>query len=114
MNKPRTNQFKKIAAFLILNVLVLAYLEYGISDEDRYKKGLIAYQEDNYSKTYNIMSYLADKEYADGEYMLAILYTKGQGVEADEKLAAYWYKQAAKHGNIKAEEFIRSNGITVD
>lgn len=105
------SKIKNIAIFLILNIMIISYIEFGISDEDRYQDALIAFQDSNYFKTYNLMNRLAENEYPGSEYILATLYDKGLGVDADKKLAEFWYEKAAKKDNAAAKEFLRNQGI---
>ncbi|MEI6895822.1 MAG: hypothetical protein V5789_14600 [Colwellia sp.] len=110
---PQKNQFKKIVAILFINVVILSYI--GLqTDDERYQDALDAYQDQNFTKTFNIMSSLAGKESPDAEYFLSTLYAKGHGVQADKKLAASWLEKAAKHGSKDAKESLKNNTIPVN
>lgn len=54
------------------------------------------------------MKRLANNNNVDAQSMLASLYLKGQGVEADRDQAIYWFEKAAKNGDAKAIEFMKS------
>lgn len=114
MNPQSKTQLRNIAAFVLLNVLVLLYIEYGSTDDERYQDGLDAYQNQNYSKTFNIMTSLADKEYSGAESMLATLYSKGQGVDVDMKLAAFWSEKAAEHARNEEKKSTENNDIPLN
>lgn len=106
--KPKS-KFRNLIIVLVVNAVILGYLEFGISDEDRYHDAIEAYQEGNYFKTYNLMTRLANDENVDAQAMLASLYFEGKGVDADKEQAIFWYQKAAEHGNAEAIAFIENN-----
>ena len=114
MKNNKKTQYKKIAFVVVINILVLLYIEFGRTDEENYQRGVEAYQEQNYSKAYNIMSSLADDGHAGAQQLLATLYTEGKGVEVDESLASFWSEKAAEHERQKAEDLIKDNAIPTD
>jgi len=97
MQNPRRTQIKKIVFVVIVNILVLLYVQFGRTDEENYQRGVEAYQDKNYSKAFNIMSSLADKEHVGAQTLLSTLYAKGQGVEADKAQSTFWSEKAAQH-----------------
>jgi len=113
MNSHQKKQFKNILAFVCVNFLILMYIAYGSTDEERYQDGIEAYQAGNFYKTFNLMTTLVKDGYIDAEYILATLYEKGEGVEADEALAMFWYEKSAQHGNKDAQAFLKNNGAKV-
>ena len=114
MENTKKTQYKKIAFIVVINILVLLYIEFGRTDEENYQRGVEAYQEQNYSKTYNIMSSLADDGHAGAQQLLATLYEEGQGVEVDESLASFWSEKAAKQEVQKAEDLTKNDAIPAD
>lgn len=110
---PPKNQFKKIVIVLFINALILSYIGMQ-TDDERYQAGVEAYKEENFSKTYNIMSSLSGKENPAAEYFLATLYANGQGVDVNEEQAIFWYKKSATHGNKNAQALLKSKGIVID
>ena len=114
MENTKKTQYKKIAFIVVINILVLLYIEFGRTDEENYQRGVEAYQEQNYSKTYNIMSSLANDGHAGAQQLLATLYAEGQGVEVNEKLASFWSKKAAEHDNKKADDLTPNDAIPTD
>lgn len=107
MNIKRKTPFRNIAIIIAMNAAVLLWIQYGRSDEERYQIAIEAYQENNYSKTFNIMSSLAENNHPGAEKMLATLYSKGQGVEANEELATFWYNKAIENG-------YKDTGVLID
>lgn len=108
------NQVRNIAIVLIINALVLLFIEFRRTDEENYQRGLEAYQEKNYYKTYNIMSSLADDGHAEAQKLLATLYAKGQGVEIDEALATFWSEKASQNEKKKTQELLKEDAIPTD
>lgn len=114
MTNPNKVFFKKLLIFIVVNIMVFTYIEFHETDEERYQRGVEAYQAQNYYKTYNIMSDLADKGIADAENMLASLYFNGQHVDMDKELALSWYQKAAEHGSKEAQVFLDTAAIEVN
>ena len=106
MDSHQKKKIKNILGFVCVNFLVLMYIAYGSTDEERYQDGIEAYQEGNYYKTFNLMTTLVGDGYIDAEYILATLYEEGKGVDADQQLAIFWYEKSAQHGNKEAQAFL--------
>lgn len=109
----KKSQFRNLILVLIVNAVILGYIEFGITDDERYQSGIEAYQEGNYYKTFNLMTRLAENDNVDAQSMLASLYLKGQGVDADKEQALFWYEKAAKQGNTEALAFMKQHESTI-
>lgn len=68
------------------------------ADDPAFRAGLSAYNGGDYQKAISIWLPLAQHEEARSQAGLAFMYHRGFGVQADDKLAAYWSRKAAKHG----------------
>jgi TPR repeat protein len=56
----------------------------------------------------------ADQGHPDGQYGLAEMYAKGEGVEKDLDEAVLWFTRAAENGNLRAQRVLISaykNGV---
>lgn len=87
---------------------VLLYLE-----GEKYEQKLL------YKKAFFYYEQSAEKGYAKAEYKLGIFYLEAKGVERNNRLAFYWFKNAASKNHIEAiKELIKCyrNGVgtTVD
>jgi predicted Zn-dependent protease len=57
-------------------------------------------------KAFTLIRDAADRGYADAQYMLGLIYMKGEGVPKDDRAAARWFKSAADQDYARAEAFI--------
>jgi TPR repeat protein len=90
-----------LASRLILGVLFTAFGLMPLradSDDSSFRAGLSAYNGGDYQKAIGIWSTLAQREEARSQAGLAFIYHRGFGVPVDDKLAAYWSRKAAEHG----------------
>lgn len=85
--------------FILSFVLMASLLTLQASElED----GFQAFTEGNYEQALRLWLPLAEKDNADAQYNLGILYQKGLGVEENIKTAFVWYKRAAANGHTDA------------
>ncbi|MCG8325151.1 MAG: hypothetical protein MI673_06510 [Thiotrichales bacterium] len=75
------------------------------SAEDLYNKGDF----ENAYAHYKELSANGDDE---ASLMLAVMHSKGQGVEADEAAAHAWFTRSAEQGNSSAEEFVKNSRLS--
>ena len=68
-----------------------------------YEEGRVAYQAKSYEKALKEFRAAAARKNAAAEYMLGMMYAKGEGVPADDKRAAEWLRKGAEHGNADAQ-----------
>ena len=71
------------------------------------------------SKFMEEINNLAENGYVDAQYNLARIYSNGESVDQDLKLASYWFLRAAEQGNRDAQYqlarmFESGLGVTVD
>lgn len=109
MQNPVKSKFRNLIIVVVINVIILGYIEFGQNDEERYETAIEAYQEGNYYKTYNLMRRLAKAGNPDAQVKLAGLYLEGKGVDADKAEAVFWYEKAAQLGNEEAIDFMNNN-----
>lgn len=64
--------------------------------------GFQAFKTGNYEQALRSWLPLAEKDDADAQYNLGILYQKGLGVEKNPKTAFIWYKRASSNGHTDA------------
>jgi len=64
--------------------------------------GFQAFTAGNYEQALRLWLPLAEKDDADAQYNLGILYMKGLGVEKNLKTAFIWYKRASANGHTDA------------
>ena len=61
----------------------------------------------NYSEAIKIWRQMASKGVLNAKFNLGQAYFHGKGVERDEKMALYWWKQAAAEGHEDAAKNIK-------
>ena len=64
--------------------------------------GFLAFKAGNYEQALRLWLPIAEKDNADAQYNLGILYQKGLGVEKNPKTAFIWYKRASANGHTDA------------
>ena len=88
----------KRSILILAQILVLSFGVHAAELEDGFK----AFQSGNYEKALRLWLPIAEKDNADAQYNIGILYMKGLGVEKNEKTAFIWYKRSAANGNTDA------------
>jgi TPR repeat protein len=80
------------------------------------KKGLDAYNNEDYDKDLNILSPLAEEGNLEAQNTLGLIYDEGSGVNQDYKEAVKWYRLAAEQGDAYGQfnlGFMYANGYGV-
>jgi len=86
-------------AFILLLIISFTSLSVTATElEDGFK----AFANGDYQRAMQIWLPLAEKDNADAQYNIGILYMKGLGVSENKRTAFNWYKRAAKLGNTDA------------
>lgn len=70
------------------------------------------YNQGDFETAYDHYKALSAEGDAEASLMLAIMNSKGQGVETDEAAAHAWFTRAAEQGNPSAGEFIEGTRLT--
>jgi len=65
-----------------------------------------AYSAGNYAKAFEAYTKLANKNDAQSQLSLGVMYSLGQGVTQSHKIAAKWFQQSAKRGNVMAQNIL--------
>ena len=68
-----------------------------------FQKGVTAYDKKDYATALREWKPLAKQGNFSAQYLLGVMYRKGQGVPQDYKTALKWYRLAAKQGNADAQ-----------
>ena len=84
--------------FILFFILVTSATIQAAELED----GFQAFSTGNYEQALRLWLPLAEKDNADAQYNLGILYMKGLGVEKNLKTAFIWYKRASANGHTDA------------
>ncbi len=85
--------------FILSTTLLLSLTAIQASElED----GFQAFTAGNYEQALRFWLPIAEKDNADAQYNLGILYQKGLGVEKNPKAAFIWYKRASANGHTDA------------
>jgi len=79
-----------------------AYTQETDPNLSAHQSALEAYQKGDFSAAHQQWNALAEKDYADAQYYLAVLYRDGAGVPQDYRLAQSWYERAANSGSVRA------------
>ena len=64
---------------------------------------MAAYQRGDYATTIRELRPLAEQGVAEAQFLLGVMYDKGQGVPQDYAEAVGWYRKAAEQGYAKAQ-----------
>jgi len=102
-----------ILSFLIIPMLM------GFPAHADFQKGLKAYDNKDYATALKEFTPLAKQGDADAQYILGVMYDKGQGVTQDYKAAVKWYRLAAEQGDASAQfnlgiMYANSQGVIQD
>ena len=86
---------------LIIVITQLSFLTYTVKAAEL-EDGFREFKAGNYEQALRLWLPIAEKDNAEAQYNLGILYMKGLGVEKNEKTAFIWYKRSAANGNTDA------------
>lgn len=67
------------------------------------QQGLLRYQKGNFKEAFPIFKQLAEKNDTTAQYMLACMYSRGEGTASDRERAEFWMKKAADNGDPVAQ-----------
>ena len=79
-----------------------AYAQESDPDLSAHQSALAAYHNGDFAAAHQQWSALAETDYADAQYYLAVLYRDGAGVPQDYAQARAWYERAANSGSVRA------------
>ena len=68
-----------------------------------FDKGFSAAKNGDYATALNELRPLAEQGHVQAQYILGVMYRKGEGVVQDYKAAVKWYRLAAEQGYAKAQ-----------
>jgi TPR repeat protein len=91
--------FKTTLKYFILSLL---FISSSLTHASELEEGFQAFAAGNYEQAFRFWLPLAEKDNADAQYNLGILYQKGLGVEKNIKAAFIWYKRASANGHTDA------------
>lgn len=75
---------------------------FSIAEDANFDRGLIAYQNQDYSKAFSLWKRSARSNNPAAMYNIALLYEQGKGVTQDDSKSQKWYQRAAENGYILA------------
>lgn len=90
------------ALFVCLGLLPLK----ASPGDSAFRAGLSAYNGGDYQKAISIWLPLAEHEDAPSQAGLAFMYHRGFGVPVEDKVAAYWSRKAAEHGQPEGQTLL--------
>ena len=101
---------------ILATVLSLAFTQVTAQD---FNKGLKAAQAGDYATALQEWKPLAEQGYANAQFMLGLIYSKGDGVLKDHAEAVKWYRLAAKQGYVASQYnlglmYWEGNGVIKD
>lgn len=70
------------------------------------EEGIALYNEDAYEAAYNVLTALAEDGDDEAQFMIGLMYYRGEFVELDMDKAAYWFKRSAKQLNVEAANML--------
>ena len=92
---------------------LLEGVELGISS-CAFNLGMIRYLERNYNISYNLFLKAALYGHPDSQYMVATMYSSGQGVQKNIPKSNFWMRTSAKSGGESAIKYCKQNNISLD
>lgn len=86
---------------------------------DEYSSGLLAYQNGDHNKAFELIKMSAESGMAKSQLLLSTMYRRGIGVEQDEYEGFYWCKQAAEQEVLEAKfqlglMYMEGEGVSED
>lgn len=104
---PSMSVLKRHTAPAALAILVGLVSQAGLAiDQEAFRRGLAAYNAQDYITAMRELRPLAEQGHADSQYGVAQLYDKGRGVAQDPVVAVQWYRKAAEQGYGDAQNML--------
>ena len=100
------NQISNFTKFLSIAVLSSSVFTYGCSKfggESLLNQCKLTYKEKNYQEAFDLCKKSADKNNAEAQVLLGLMYYNGEGVERDRFESYRLYKKAAEQGYAEAQ-----------
>jgi len=70
-----------------------------------------AYKSGNYSQAFLLFKEAADANDHMAQLMVGVMCEEGKGVPKDDAEALRWYRKAADHGNVPANDILKKKGL---
>ncbi len=83
-------------------IIFLVVIQSSVVLSSELEDGFQAFSSGHYEQALRLWLPIAEKDNADAQYNLGILYMKGLGVEKNLKAAFIWYKRASANGHTDA------------
>jgi len=83
--------------------IAAALLALGAASAQDFKDGVAAAKRGDFGEARAVWTALAEAGDPASQYNLAMLYARGDGVEADLAAAARWFRKAAEQGQVEAQ-----------
>ena len=88
---------------VLLHCLLMALLIFTPVNASNLEQGIKAFDAGSYQLAYAYWLPMAEKDHAEAQLFLGVLYRYGLGVEKDPVRSAYWYERAANNGDVDAQ-----------
>lgn len=90
-----------------------------LSQYERFRNGVLAYNDEDYITAINIFLNLANEQYVSAQYYVATMFDEGEGTLANYEQSAYWYRRAAENGHMGAQyalgvSYASGHGVPTD
>ena len=70
------------------------------------EEGVALYNSDEYETAYNTLITLAEDGNDEAQFMIGLMYYRGDFVELDIEKAVYWFKRSARQHNVEAANLL--------
>ena len=87
-------------------LIIVAGFHVTVSAGNALETGIEAFERQQYQRAYEHWLPLAQKNHAEAQLFLGVLYRYGLGVRRDPQQSAYWYERSAENGDIDAQNEI--------
>lgn len=84
-------------------LLCLALIASELSANDALEQGIRAFDKKDYQLAHKLWLPLAEKDIAEAQLFMAVLYRYGFGVDRDPTQSAKWFERSAHNGDVDAQ-----------
>lgn len=95
---------KRLLSFLSVLVLLAGVPAIAQSSNKSFNQGVAAYQSGDYATALKHWMPLAEKDDAEAQRNIGIMFQQGLGVPQSDVEAAIWYRRAAENGHVRAQQ----------
>ncbi|MFZ6773259.1 tetratricopeptide repeat protein [Undibacterium sp. SXout7W] len=88
---------------IAMSAITLTGISIHLAHADDFEDGVNLYENQEMSEAADAFQAAADKDNADAQFNLGLMYLNGEGIEENYQQAMHWFEQSAAQNNVRAQ-----------